>query len=414
MANNINTVKSNAAIIAKVAAGMLVDNLQFAKSISKADESDYNGKNGYSAGDTIQISKPARFIPTNNFNITSSIQDIVEEKVPLTLDILSTVGVSLDSQELASTINIKSIANRVIKPAVAAIAQDVEKTMLQRAINSTYNIVGNVGNGSATVFDTDFMLSASQKQQEFLMPMDGDNWALLSPAARRSAVNARKGLFNKSEEISKQYKSGYMGEADGYEYMSNNLIPRITHGTAAGAITVTTTSVNGATTIALTGTGTQTLVAGQVFTIANVNAVHPQTKVDLGYAQQFVVTANNTAVGGAYTGVAISPTIYDATTGKSLQNVTALPVSGATVTLVGTASTSYAQSLAFHTDAYRMVSVPLILPDAVEFAVQETYKGVSVAIVRAFDVLQRRMITRIDFLGGFAAVRPEWAVRLGS
>lgn len=192
MPNNINTVKSNAAIIAKLAAGMLVDNLQFAKSISKADASDYAGKNGYSAGDTVSISKPARFIPGSSLDITSSIQDIVEEKVPLTLDVISTVGVQLDSQELASSINIKSIAERVIRPAVAGIAQDVEKTFLNRAVLSTYNLVGNTG---STVFDTDFMLSASQKQQEFLMPMDGDNWALLSPAARRSAVNARKGLF---------------------------------------------------------------------------------------------------------------------------------------------------------------------------------------------------------------------------
>lgn len=414
MANNINTVKSNAAIIAKIAAGMLVDNLQFAKSISKADASDYNGKNGYSAGDTIYISKPARFTPQNTFDITSTIQDIVEEKTPLVLDILSTVGVSLDSQELASTINIKSISERVIKPAVAAIAQDVEKTMLSRAVLGTYNLVGNVGNGSATVFDTDFMLSASQKQQEFLMPMNGENWALLSPAARRSAVNARKGLFQSSSKIAEQYLSGYMGEADGYEYLSNNLMPRLTTGTATGTITVTTTSVNGATTIALTGTGSQTLTAGQVFTVAGTNAVHPQTKVDLGYPQQFVVTANNTASSGAFTGVAISPTIYDATTGKTLQNVTALPTSTSVVTLVGTASTAYTQSLAFHEDAFRMVSVPLILPDAVEFAVQETYKGVTVAIVRAFDVLKRRMITRIDFLGGLSLVRPEWAVRLGS
>lgn len=414
MSNNINTVKSNAAIIAKLAAGMLVDNLQFAKSISKADASDYAGKNGYSAGDTVSISKPARFIPGSSMDITSTIQDIVEEKVPLTLDVISTVGVQLDSQELASSINIKSIAERVIRPAVAGIAQDVEKTFLSRAVLSTYNLVGNTGNGSATVFDTDFMLSASQKQQEFLMPMDGDNWALLSPAARRSAVNARKGLFQKSDEIAKQYKSGYMGESDGYEYLSNNLMPRITHGTQTGSLTVATTSVNGATTIALTGLSGGTLKAGQVFSIAGVNAVHPQTKVDLGYPQQFVITEGNTAVSTAYTGVKISPTIYDATTGKSLQNVTALPQSGAVVTLVGTASTAYTQSLAFHTDAYRMVSVPLILPEAVEFAVQETYKGVTVAIVRAFDVIKRRMITRIDFLGGFAAVRPEWAVRLGS
>ena len=413
MANNINTIKSNGAIIAKLAARMLVDNLQFCKTIGQADANDYNGKNGYSAGDTIYVSKPARFIPTNSFDITSSIQSIVEEKVPLTLDILSTVPVALDSQELASTINIKSIAERVIKPAVAAIAQDVEKTMLSKATLATYNYGGTAG---STVFDTTTMLGASTRMQEFLVPQDGEQYALLNPAARGSAVIARKGLFQSSSEIASQYKTGYMGEADGFTYMSNNLLPRLTTGSASGTITVTTTSVNGATTIALTGTGSQTLKAGQVFTISSVNAVHPQTKADLGFLQEFVVTADNTASSGAFTGVAISPTIYDATTGLSLQNVSALPQSGATVTLVGstTASTTYGQNLCYHKDAFRMVSVPLILPDAVELAVQETYKGVSVAVVRAFDILKRRMITRIDFLGGFVPVRPEWAYRITS
>lgn len=414
MSNNINTIKSNGAIIAKVAAGMLVDNLQFAKTISQADPLDYNGKNGYSAGDTIYVSKPARFIPTGSFDITSSIQDVVEEKVPLTLDILSTVPVSLDSQELASTINIKSIAERIIKPAVAAIAQDVEKTMLNRAALATYNYVGTAG---STVFDTDMMLSASAKMQEYLCPQDDEQYALLNPQARRSAVNARKGLFQSSSEIASQYKSGYMGDADGFHYMSNNLLPRLTTGTQTNsAFTLTTTSVNGATTVALTGLSGGTLKAGQVFTIASVNAVHPQTKADLGYLQEFVVTANNTAVSTAYTGVAISPTIYDAATGLSLQNVSALPTSGAVITLVGStvASTTYGQNLTYHKNAFRMVSVPLVMPDAVELAVQETYKGVTVAVVRAFDVLKRRMITRIDFLGGFCATRPEWACRITS
>lgn len=407
--NTLNTIKSNGGILAKLAAGSLVDNLQFAKSIGKADEKDYNGKNGYSAGDTIYISKPARFTPNNSLDITSNIQSVTEDKVPLVLDIISSVAIDLDSQELASTINIKSIYERAIKPATAAIAQDVEKIMLNRAALAVSN---SVGVPTSNTFNTLTMLQATQKLDEFLAPQDGERYALLNPAGRVAAVDARKGLFQSSAEIAKQYKTGYIGEADGLEYMSNNLLPRLTAGTATGAITVTTTSINAATTIALTGTSSQTLKAGQIFTISSVNAVHPQTKADLGYLQQFVVTADNTASSGAFTGVAISPTIYDAATGKTLQNVSALPQSGATVTLLGAASAITPQNLVYHKDAFRMVSVPLIMPDAVELAVQETYKGISVAIVRAFDVFKRRMITRVDFLGGFVAVRPEWSSRL--
>lgn len=409
MVNSINTIKSNAGVIAKVAAGTFVDNLQFGKSISQADPSDYKGKNGYSAGDTVYISKPAIYIPNTSFDATSSILDIAELKVALALDIVSSVPVSLDSQELASTMNLSSINDRVVQPAVKGMAQQVEATMLNRATYQVGNIVGTAG---ATVFDTATMLSAAQKMSEFLCPNDDERYALLTPAAAASAVNARKGFPNATTEVSKQYRMGLMGIADGFTYLQNNLLPTITNGTANPTMTVTTTSVAGATTIALTGSGTETLKAGQKFSIANVNAVHPQTKVSLGYNKQFSVAADATAVGGAYTVTIGGDPIYTSTS-VGLQNVDRFPTSGDVVTLGagvgGTLSTAYRHSLAFHKQAFRMVSVPLVMPEAVEFGAQESYKGFTVAIVRAFDVLKRRMITRIDFLGGFCATRPEWA-----
>jgi hypothetical protein len=415
MTNTINTIKSNGGVLAKLAAGALVDNLQFGKSISKADASDYDGKNGYSAGDTVYISKPARFIPTSSFDVTSSIQGIVEEKVALPLDIISSVAIELDSQELASTINIKSIYERAVKPAVAAIAQDVEKVMLLRAAKATYNHVGTAG---ATVYDTDTMLSANQKLDEMLAPMDGERFALLSPAAQRSAVNARKGLFQSSSEIASQYKKGYMGEADGFTYLSNNLMPRLTNGADVTGIAVeasVVTIANGMSTLGVDGVATgATITAGTTFTISGVNAVHPQTKVDLGYLQQFVVTADAAENGSNQATLSISPAIYYTTTDPR-QNVSAAPVdeTGALV-FYGAASTTYTENIVYHKDAFRMVSVPLVMPNNAELAVQETYKGITVAIVRDFDVIKRRMITRVDFLGGFCAPRGEWACRVRS
>jgi hypothetical protein len=155
-----------------------------------------------------------------------------------------------------------------------------------------------------------------------------------------------------------------------------------------------------------------TVKAGSVFTISGVNAVHPITKADLGFLQQFVVTADVTETSVNSVTLAISPSIYYTTT-DSRQNVTAAPVDETgLIVFVGAASTAYKQDLLFHKDAFRMVSVPLVLPVNAEFAAQETYKGITVAIVRDFDILKRRMITRIDFLGGFAATRPEWAARI--
>jgi hypothetical protein len=157
-----------------------------------------------------------------------------------------------------------------------------------------------------------------------------------------------------------------------------------------------------------------TIPAGTVFTIDNVYAVHPQTKVNLGYLQQFVVTADVTETSGNSVTLSISPSIYYTTT-DSRQNVNAAPVDEATCNvMVGSASTTYTNSLCYHADAYRMVSVPLVLPKAAEIAEQYTYKGMTIAIVQSWDVIKRRMITRLDFLGGFAPVRPEWSCRITS
>jgi coat protein Gp5 len=411
MSNLFNTNKSAPGIIAKAAAKMLADELQFCKSVAKADEKDYDGKNGYSAGDTIYISKPARFVPQTAFDITSTIQDITEGKVPLVLDTISTVGLQVNSLEFATTIQLKSLLERVIKPAVSSIAQNVESRFLIKAVNAVANTVGTAG---ATVFDPDTVLSAREKINKFMAPMDDERRLLFDSTAMRSAVNARKGLFQQSDAIAKQYKTGAVGRSDGFLWLENQLVPTHTRGTATGTITVTTTSTEGDTTIALTGTGSQTLVVGDVFTISSVYAVHPITKTVYPFLMQFVVTANNTASSGTYTAVAIQTANGDAIYAGSngLQNVSALPQSGATATLIGSASTGYTQNLVFHKNAFRMVSVPLVMPKAVEFAVQETYEGITVAIIRSFDVLQRRMITRMDFLGGLVADRPEWACKI--
>lgn len=415
MANTLNTVKNNAGIIAKLAAGTLVDNLQFCKSIGKADASDFNGKNGYSAGDTVYISKPARPIINSTFDITSTIGSAVEEKVAMPLDIIANASFELDSQELASTINLQSIYDRIIKPYAVGMAQSIEQTYLNRAVINTPNLVGTPG---STTFDTSTMLSAGVKLDEFLAPMDGERYALLSPTAQASALNSRKSFVQASDELAKQYKRGLMGTADGFTYMSNNLLPRITNGVDVSGFAVeasVVTIANGMTTLGIDGvTSGATIPAGTVFTIDNVYAVHPQTKVNLGYLQQFTTTAAVTETSGNSVTLPIYPAIYYTTT-DSRQNVSAAPVDEAALTIqVGSASTTYTNNLVYHKDAYRMVSVPLVLPQKAEFAEQYTYKGITVAIVRDFDVIKRRMITRLDFLGGFAPVRPEWGCRVTS
>lgn len=412
MANNFTTNKSAPGIVAKAFAKMLADKVQFVKSIDKEDESTW-GKSFLSVqpGDTIQINKPARF--TIRTGSTLTLQDIVEEKVPLAINNKIGVDVTVSSNQLATDIAFKSWAKRVLDPAASRLAQEVERLVLLQAVQGTSNLVGTAGT-PVNSFLT--YAQATQKLDEYLAPQDDKRKVLINPAANTASVDALKGLFQSSTEIASQYKTGYMGTTSGFDFMRNNLLPTITNGTQASTgATVTTTSLEAATTLALTVSSGATILTGQVFTIANVFAVHPITKVSLGYLAQFVATNNSTASGTALTGLTFTvdgaSAVYSGTS-NGLQNISALPQSGAAVVIVGTAGTSYVQNIAYHPSAMRFASIPLIMPDDVSFKAQETVDGITVRVLQQYQVSDDTMPMRLDILFGAAVVRPEWMVRL--
>jgi hypothetical protein len=145
-----------------------------------------------------------------------------------------------------------------------------------------------------------------------------------------------------------------------------------------------------------------------VVTFAGTNAVHPESKADLGYLQQFVITANS---GASATSLAISPSIV--TTGAR-QNVTASPTdTGAVVKVATGASGSYVQSMCYHKDAFTFVTADL--PDVSKFGAwgaRQTQDGISMSISRQYDITNFRIPCRIDVLYGYKTIRPNLACRI--
>lgn len=411
MAQTISNIKEVGGILAKAGAKLFEDNLAFCKSIAQADESDFDGKNGYKAGQTIYVNTPMRSIPTSAFDQTSTVQEIVEGTKPLTLNIISSQAFEINSSEFATEIGLESIMNRVIKPAAVSMAHDFENKVLAQATDAIFNSVGTAGSNT---FDTDVILNARQLLNENLCPKNSDErFFLFNSRAGRAAVGARKGLFQSSSAIAEQYKEGYIGMADGFNWLESEMIQTHTNGNDVVFEVRTTVAAQGATSLvveALTTT-TGTVKKGTVFTIGSVYAVNPQTKEVSTDLQQFVVTADVTADVSGYATLSISPAIY--TTG-SLANVNSFPTDGAAITPVGAASTGYKQNLAFHKNSFRLATVPLIMPKNAEFAAQHTYKGVTMAVVYDWDQLKRSMVLRMDVLGGLCEERPEWAVRVTS
>ena len=358
---------------------------------------------GAKIGSTLRIRLPDRALVTDGAAL--QVQDDNEQLTTLTVASQKHIGVNFTTAEL--TMQLDDFAERVLKPRISQLASSIDADVA----NSFQNIFQSVGTPGTTPGTSLVLLQAQQKLNEAAAVMS-PRYATVNPAANAALVEGMKGLFNPVSTISKQFKSGLMGEGIlGYEELNmSQSIKQHTTGTRTGAHTVTTTvSSQGATTIAITGTGTQTIKKGDVFTIANVYAVNPQTRESTGSLQQFVATADATAAGGAYT-VSVSPAIYTAS--QALATVDAFPQSGAVVTFLGSASTQYPQNLIYHRDAITFATADLVMPQGVDMASRQVHNGISLRVVRQYDINNDRMPCRVDVLYGYSVIRPQMAVRM--
>jgi len=426
-------------MITREALRVLHNNLAFIKGVNRQYADEF-GKSGAKIGTTVNIRRPNRYFVRKGDAMQT--QGTSESFVPLTLATKWGTDISFNSTEL--TLSLDDFSKRILTPAMAKIAGQIDQDCLQGAITGTYNngsstvvpncgapvfnVVGTPGTtpgtpgGSATgllQYNAPIVyLNAGMQMDNQATPRDEQRRCLLSPAAMAQSVGGLSGLFNDPGSISDQYKKGVIGAALGFEFCMDQNVYTFTTG-SVGTSLGTGVVTDGSPYITFTGaTSGFVAPAGTVFTIAGVNAVNPENQQATGFLQQFVVTAATTFTGTSGTlPVYPTPIVTAATVanGTVTGPTTGGSLSGAAVLLSGsTASTGYQQSLAYHQDAFTFATADLELPNGVDFAARETYDGISMRIVRAFDISNDQMPCRIDVLGGFANLRPELAVRITS
>ncbi len=398
MSNSLLTID----MITRKSLEILENNLVITRTVNRQYDDSF-AKSGAKIGSTLRIRLPDRALVTDGAAL--QVQDDVEQNTSLTVSSQKHIGINFTTAEL--TMQLDDFAERVLKPRISQLAASIDADVA----NSFQSIFQSVGTPGTTPGTSLVLLQAQQKLNEAAAVMS-PRYATVNPAANAALVEGMKGLFNPVSTISKQFKSGLMGEGIlGYEELNmSQSIKQHTTGTRTGAHTVTTTvSTQGATTIAITGTGTQIIKKGDVFTIASVFAVNPQTRESTGSLQQFVATADATATGGAYT-VSVSPAIFTAT--QALATVDSFPQASAVVTFLGSASTQYPQNLIYHKDAITFATADLVMPQGVDMASRQVHNGISMRIVRQYDINNDRMPCRIDVLYGFGVIRPQMAVRM--
>lgn len=401
----------NISMITKESLMELKNQLTFASAVNRQYDEKF-AKEGAKIGSVCNIRKPVRFEVTSG--ATLSIQDVADQSVALTLDTQEHVAFQFTSKDL--TLSVDEFRARYIKPAITALANKIDYAGLQQYKN-VWNSVGTPGTQPTTI---QYALQAGQKLDENGAPVDELRTLCLAPSTQASVVNGSLSLFHAADQLSKQYKKGRMGEAAGFTWRMDQNVASHTTGAVDGTPAVKTTiAAEGATSIAVDGITTASITGaykqGDVIQIAGVYAVNPQTKQSTGSLMQFVVTADANASSNEIASLGLSPAMY--LTGP-YQNISAYPVDGAAITLFGHA-TSYTSktspaNLAFHRDAFCLGMADLVLPGGVDMAARasDPDAGLSLRIVRQYDINNDVFPCRIDVLYGWKTIYPELACRL--
>jgi hypothetical protein len=398
MANSLLTID----MITRKSLEILENNLVITRNVDRQYDDSY-AVEGAKIGTTLRIRLPDRALVTDGAALQA--QDDNEQYTTLTVASQKHIGVNFTSAEL--TMSMDDFSERVLKPRISQLASSVDADVAN-AYKSIGNTVGTPGSTPSTAL---VLLQAQQKLNENAAVMN-QRYATVNPSANAGLVNGMTGFFNPTDTISRQFKNGMMGSGVlGFEEINmSQSIKQFTTGTrAATGNTVTTTiTAEGASSIALTVGSGATVKAGDVFTVASVNAVNPQTRESTGSLFQFVALADATAVSTAIT-VTVAP-IYSAA--NALATVDALPVSSAAVIFVGAASTQYPQNMVYAKQAITFATADLLLPQGVDMASRAVHNGISLRMIRQYDINNDRMPTRIDVLYGFSTIRPQMACRI--
>ena len=404
MANTILTPTA----VTREALRVLHQQLRFVGSINRQYDDSY-AKTGAKIGDSLKIRTPTQF--TVRSGATLSAQDITETSV--TMQVATQKGVDINFTSAELTMEMDDFSERLLKPAMSVLAANIENDATGM-YKQVYQEVSDVG---ATITASD-VLASSKVLTDSLAPYDS-RALLLNTQMTVDLVDALKGLFNDQSKVSKNYREGRIASNTfGFQSISEStLLPTHTTGSDDGTgdylVNDSGTIAEGSTSIAV-DTGAGTWKEGDIFYFASVYSVHPETKASTGKLQPFVCTNDE---GSSTVLIEFTPALYSS---GARQNVDAMPADNAALTKLESdrstaiaASADYAVSLAYHKDAFAFATADLVKPSGVDFCARQVLDGISMRIVRDYDISNDKFPCRIDVLYGYKAIRPQLACRIG-
>ena len=385
-------------IISKESLVILVNNLVMAGRVNRQFEEQMGAK----IGTQLTIRKPNKFIVSEGAGL--QVQDIIEPLTSITISNQSHVDFQFGTAAL--TLVVEEFRERYLKPALEKLANRIDRGVM----TNVQNIFNEVGTPTSTPSNFAALALVAQRLDEMAAPQQ-DRTMVLNPKAYWAIAVGISSVYVQS--VAEPGFKGYIPNIANMEIFLDQNIP--TQLTGAYGATSPTVLGSGQTGSTLVTTGwpnsiTGLLNAGDVFTIGAVNAVNPESLTSTGALANFVVTATASSNGTGGSSISIYPPIV---TSGAYQTVDNGPISGAAITVIsGAPSSNLAKNIGFTKDCFGLVTVPLIMPDGVDFKSQEVYKGISLRVIRAYDINNDVLPTRVDVMWGTATYYAELGCRL--
>ena len=393
-------------VIAKEALMMLTNNLVMGKLVHRQYKNEFK-----KIGTSLTIRKPVKATVTKAQARSNT--NIVEYSEVMTVATQAHVSWAFSSVEL--TMTIEEYSARYITPMMAELANTVDYDLCG-LYDDVFNQVGTPGT-TPSAFSN---LGAAQQKLDELGAPSG-RVAVVNPAAHWALADGLKGTFAQ-KPANDIFTKGFLGSVAGLDMHMDQNIRRHTTGTFTTGSTPLvdddpgTNIVEGSYQLQSDGwaVSTAVLAAGDCFTVAGSYAVNPKSRESTGALKQFVSLNAETSDGsGNVTIDVMASTSEGMRSTGGYKNMTALPANNAVITPVGTEATAYPQNLVFHPNAFALVTMPLVMPANVWGArATDTQMGLSVTVLKDFDIDAYEEIIRLDILYGVATLYPELAVRL--
>ena len=360
-------------VIAKEALLVLENNLVMSNLVHR----DYSQEFG-KVGATVTIRKPATF-QASAFSTTVAAQEVTESSVQVVLDKFYDVSTQITSQELS--LNIVSFSEQVLQPIMRAHAQNVDNQILQAVYKTVagHTVVSN----TPAISDLANLMAQLDIQK---VPVT-DRRVVVHPItyAKYAALDAVLHADKRGKPLTiNEYAIGRILGAD--FYMDQNT-PAQTSG-----IVDTAGAMKGAAAAGATAATISALTDGEIIATGDVFKV---TGSDCGY-----LIATGGTVGSTVCVITFTPG-FDVAIADA-----------AVVTFNGAKASGFKCNLAFHKDAFALVSRPLEpYLGGVDCSV-ETYKGISCRV--AFDgVLSSKVnAMSVDMLFGVKTLNKDLAAKL--